>query len=81
MRTLLSQFCDEFGRVAKPLIDPLTTATDALSAVSTQTPVREILPELQDSAHQLRSLALKVEEQQAYVLIFGPLKSGKSTLM
>jgi len=81
VRTLLSQFCDEFGRVAKPLIDPLTTATDALSAVSTQTPVREILPELQDSAHQLRSLALKVEEQQAYVLIFGPLKSGKSTLM
>ena len=26
-------------------------------------------------------LATKVEEQQAYVLIFGPLKSGKSTLM
>ena len=81
MRTLLSQFCEEFGQVAKPLIDPLTAASDTLTAVGASTPVREILPDLLDSAHQLRSLAQKVEEQQAYVLIFGPLKSGKSTLM
>ena len=81
MRTLLSQFCDEFGQVAKPLIDPLSAASDTLTAVGNSTPVREILPDLLDSAHQLRSLAQKVEEQQAYVLIFGPLKSGKSTLM
>jgi len=81
VRTLLSQFCEEFGQVAKPLIDPLTAASDTLTAVGASTPVREILPDLLDSAHQLRSLAQKVEEQQAYVLIFGPLKSGKSTLM
>jgi hypothetical protein len=81
VRTLLSQFCEEFGQVAKPLIDPLTAASDTLTAVGSTTPVREILPDLLDSAHQLRSLAQKVEEQQAYVLIFGPLKSGKSTLM
>jgi len=31
--------------------------------------------------HQTDVLVQKVAEQQAYVLIFGPLKSGKSTLM
>ena len=31
--------------------------------------------------HRLKSLIDKVEGQQAYLLIFGPLKSGKSTLM
>ncbi len=29
----------------------------------------------------MQALTDKVAEQQAYVLIFGPLKSGKSTLM
>jgi GTPase SAR1 family protein/phage shock protein A len=81
VRTLLSQFCEEFGEVVHPLIDPLTQSSESLAAVDDQAPVRTILPGLRDSHHQLSTLANKVEEQQAYVLIFGPLKSGKSTLM
>jgi len=43
--------------------------------------MKSLLPSLRERSHQLRALVGKVEEQQAYVLIFGPLKSGKSTLM
>lgn len=81
MRTLLSQFCDEFAVSVRPLLDPLRRAAETLSASAGAGPAREILPALQDVAHQFQVLAQKVAEQQAYVLIFGPLKSGKSTLM
>ena len=42
---------------------------------------RAMLAPLQELHHQLATLLDKVAGQQAYVLIFGPLKSGKSTLM
>ncbi|MAW60850.1 MAG: hypothetical protein CMJ94_08455 [Planctomycetes bacterium] len=81
MRTLLSQFCDEFGAVVHPLLDPLAKSSESLASLDPGSPIRRLLPGLRDRTHQLQSLATKVEEQQAYVLIFGPLKSGKSTLM
>lgn len=81
MRTLLSQFCDEFGKVVQPLLGPLRNCADKLSETSEDLAVREALPPLLDLRHELQQLADKVAEQQAYVLIFGPLKSGKSTLM
>ncbi len=81
MRTLLSQFCEEFGAVVHPLLDPLATSSESLASLDANAPISKLLPGLRDRTNQLRSLATKVEEQQAYVLIFGPLKSGKSTLM
>ncbi len=81
MRTLLSQFCEEFEAAVRPLLDPLKSASDTLSTASETVPARPILPALRDLRHQLQVVADKVGEQQAYVLIFGPLKSGKSTLM
>ena len=36
---------------------------------------------LNDLRARLRSLTDKLDSQNAYLLIFGPLKSGKSTLM
>jgi hypothetical protein len=81
MKTLLSQFCEEFDGVVRPLLQPLTQAADTLNHVSDKTGVRSLLPIVLDVRHHLSTLADKVAEQQAYVLIFGPLKSGKSTLM
>jgi hypothetical protein len=81
MQTLLSQFCEEFEQVIRPLLAPLGRATGSLSTAARDLPGREILGELTDVTQQLEMLADKVKEQQAYVLIFGPLKSGKSTLM
>lgn len=81
MKTLLSQFCEEFDRVVRPLLQPMTRAADTLNQVSEKTAVKALLPTVLDVRHQLTVLADKVANQKAYVLIFGPLKSGKSTLM
>ena len=81
MRTLLSQFCEEFDGIVRPLLDPFQRSSQHLSSAPADRPWRSVLPGLLDLRHQLRTLADKVAEQQAYVLIFGPLKSGKSTLM
>ena len=81
MRTLLSQFCESFETIVRPLLEPLEGSTEVLSASEVELPVREVRAELCDLRHQLEVLVDKVAEQQAYVLLFGPLKSGKSTLM
>jgi len=81
MRTLLSQFCEEFESTVRPLLEPLNRCSKTLSACSQTLPARAVLPQLLDLRHQLQTLVEKVAQQQAYVLIFGPLKSGKSTLM
>lgn len=81
MRTLLSQFCESFETLVRPLLDPLDGSTEALATTKVDLPIREVRAELCDLRHQLEVLVDKVAEQQAYVLLFGPLKSGKSTLM
>ena len=81
MRTLLSQFCESFDAIVRPLLEPLDGASRALLEGSAELPGREIRAELLELRHQTDVLVQKVAEQQAYVLIFGPLKSGKSTLM
>jgi len=81
MKTLLSLFCEEFDKVVRPLQQPLTRAADALNQMSDKDHVKDLLPTVLDLRHQISVLADKVAEQKAYVLIFGPLKSGKSTLM
>ncbi len=81
MRTLLSQFCEEFEGVVRPLQGPLGRSAQVLSGVDPDLPGPALRAQLADLGHQMQVLADKVAEQQAYVLIFGPLKSGKSTLM
>ncbi len=82
MPTLLCRFCQEFVAAVRPLLSPLQRAADAVgSAARTNGWGKGTQALLLDQRHQLGLLADKVAEQQAYVLIFGPLKSGKSTLM
>ncbi len=81
MKTVLARFAAEFEDVARPLLQPMAGAADVLAGVSPERPVRAALPQLRDLHHRFCVLTDKVAEQQAYVLIFGPLKSGKSTLM
>lgn len=81
MRTLLTQFCEQFEAIARPLVAPLEKAVAALEAAPADLGARRILPGLRDVRHQFDHLVDKVAGQHSYVLIFGPLKSGKSTLM
>jgi energy-coupling factor transporter ATP-binding protein EcfA2 len=81
MRTRLARFSAEFDDVVRPLLAPLQESMQALQETTDELPDRELVPDLRELHHQLEVLANKVAEQQAFILIFGPLKSGKSTLM
>src|SRR5690242_13744775 len=81
MKTILIQFCEEFEARVRPLLEPLDRFADQLARLEGGTPLKRLMPEIIDLRHQIRTLVEKVAEQQAYVIIFGPLKSGKSTLM
>ena len=81
MQTVLSQFCEEFEGRVRPVLEPLDRFASSLGQTQDDTAARSVLPALLAARHRLRALMEKVERQQAYVMIFGPLKSGKSTLM
>ena len=81
MQTLLSRFCEEFVTTIQPLLAPLDRTADLLENAPANTPARSIKTPLAKLRRDLQQLSDKVTEQQAYVLIFGPLKSGKSTMM
>lgn len=81
MQTLLSRFCDEFVRILSPLLPPLSKSSERIAQASDKEPTKTLQSQLVDLRHQMELLSEKVAAQQAYVLIFGPLKSGKSTLM
>jgi len=81
MRTLLSRFSEDFVRSLDPLLAPLDEAAARFAAASGDLPGRDVHAELREIHHHLRVLVDKVADQHAFVLIFGPLKSGKSTLM
>jgi hypothetical protein len=81
MQTVLSQFCDEFETEFRPILEPVQRAAEALASAPQDVSARRMLPALRDLGHEMKTLIDKVAEQQAYVLIFGPLKSGKSTFM
>lgn len=81
MRTLLSQFCEAFDATLRPLLIPIGDAANTLSGASDDLDLAEVRAELHDLQHRVQGLVDKVADQQAYVLLFGPLKSGKSTLM
>ncbi|MGB8168002.1 MAG: dynamin family protein [Chthoniobacteraceae bacterium] len=59
----------------------LSAAAEKMDAASDKELLHEPLAALNDIRARLRSLCEKLANQQAYLLIFGPLKSGKSTLM
>ncbi len=81
MLTQLGTYCQHFDESLRPLVLDLSTALRAIDDAAPESPGKSLRAPFADLQHQLQSLCDKVAEQQAYVLIFGPLKSGKSTLM
>ena len=80
MKSNISEFCSEFSEALFPLAEALgdtVHATESLAGGS----LSGINEGLSNIRHRLESLINKVQGQEAYVLLFGPLKSGKSTLI
>jgi energy-coupling factor transporter ATP-binding protein EcfA2 len=80
MKTEISRFCENYHQMLSTLPPVLRTAAETMETGDSQ-PLSAPLATLNDIRARLRSLVEKVDSQQAYLLIFGPLKSGKSTLM
>ncbi|MFM1873290.1 MAG: hypothetical protein RL398_2712, partial [Planctomycetota bacterium] len=86
MRNQLGSYCQNFDDTLRPVLGELSSALLAIDKANERAeehaPVgRHLRGRLVELQHQVRALCDKVKDQHAYVLIFGPLKSGKSTLM
>jgi GTPase SAR1 family protein len=81
MKTEISRFCENYLRTVSTLPVVLKTVAETIDTPERDQLLDGPLATLNDIRARLRSLVEKIESQQAYLLIFGPLKSGKSTLM
>jgi len=81
MKTEISKFCEEYLNILNSLPPALKNATAEMEKAGEEALLQKPLATLNDVRARLRTLVDKIESQQAYLLIFGPLKSGKSTLM
>ncbi len=81
MKTEISRFCEVCLNHLQALPAALKTATAQMETATDQAHLQGARTALDDINARTRSLVEKLANQQAYLLIFGPLKSGKSTLM
>ncbi len=81
MKTEISKFCEAYLSILNALPPALKNAAEQMEKGGDKALLQRPLASLNDIRARLRSLVEKIESQQAYLVIFGPLKSGKSTLM
>ncbi|MEO0793651.1 MAG: dynamin family protein [Verrucomicrobiota bacterium] len=81
MKTELYTFCTAFSETLEPLGTTLSESLKALESQTDAATFRAPAMHVREINHQLSTLQKKISNQQSYLLIFGPLKSGKSTLM
>lgn len=73
MQTLLGQFCGAFVEGLRPTLDALEDAVRALDDAALEVASAAPRAPLAGLREQVHALVEKVAEQQAYVLVFGPL--------
>lgn len=81
MKTGISSFCEACSEALAALPAALESAAAELVTRGSEGSLAAPLAATNDLRARVRSLGDKLASQQAYLLIFGPLKSGKSTLM
>jgi signal recognition particle receptor subunit beta len=81
VKTELRDFCIAYSQFAVPLSTTLKDSLERIDSARHALKLGHSRPMMADVQHRLKILVDKLEAQQAYLIIFGPLKSGKSTLM
>jgi len=84
MKTKLTSFCVRFSSELDPflaLLDPAIASLSQRAQKEGLSRLGESLVKMEEVQSRARTLQEKIANQHAYLLIFGPLKSGKSTLM
>ncbi|MCC5806740.1 MAG: dynamin family protein [Opitutales bacterium] len=77
----LTEFCQSFSGTLEPFAEALEDAIQTIRRVSDEPSLNAVSSALLDNQHRLKILRDKAAQQNTYLVIFGPLKSGKSTLM
>ena len=80
MKTHISEFCTEFSEALFPLAEALGDTVHLIEQLGGES-TSGMAESFANVKHRLEALVNKVQGQEAYVLLFGPLKSGKSTLI
>ncbi len=81
MKTQLRIFGQRLAAELAPLREALSAVGAEVEPLAIDEFGRRILQQARAAAGSLAGLTAKLEDEQAYVVLFGPLKSGKSTLM
>lgn len=81
LRVELKEFCRQFSTTLQPFAESLDNGLRILRRLDDAEEIQPVLNALLDNRHRLKIIQDKAHQQHAYLLIFGPLKSGKSTLM
>ena len=81
MKTNMQAFCQEFSKELEPFGEELRRALSELPARNDLKQIDTAVLGLQEVQQRMTTLREKVSDQSTFLLIFGPLKSGKSTLM
>ncbi len=81
MKTEFAEFCRRLGEEVSSFHQQLGVVLSKVRQQQDAEALSVVVKSLGDVHHRLEVLEEKASGQQAYVSIFGPLKSGKSTLM
>ena len=80
--TPLGEFCAAIEQCLRPLSKPLDSMVESIRRLPEETSGRDTgIAALTDIRSRLDLILDKAAAQQAFMIVFGPLKSGKSTLM
>lgn len=81
MKTEIKKFCTSLEKKLAPFWQSLESKTSELSNISPELGLGDIISGILQNEKELSKLVELIQNEEAYLLIFGPLKSGKSTLM
>jgi len=81
MRTEIRDFCASLADTLKPFRETVEKALPEIHRASAPFDLGDIVKGLNTDRDEIKRIIEQVENEEAYLLIFGPLKSGKSTLM
>ncbi|MGE9290676.1 MAG: dynamin family protein [Puniceicoccales bacterium] len=81
MRTEIRDFCSSLSQSLKPFQETVDKALPEIHRASEPFDLGDLLNGLKNDREEMIKIIEQIENEEAYLLIFGPLKSGKSTLM
>ncbi len=81
MRTEIRDFCTSLAKAIKPFQSTVDKALPEIHRAAEPFDLGDLLNGLKADREEMKKIVEQIENEEAYLLIFGPLKSGKSTLM